>query len=67
MAYRRRRWTAPITAGLLAYGVGVAGLVVVLTGDVSSARRWFFAVAAVGIAIAAPLIVRARRRRLRRM
>ena len=63
MAYRRRRWTAPITAGLLAYVAVIAGLVVVLTGDVGSARRWFFVVACLGGLVLGTVIVRVRRQR----
>lgn len=58
---RRRRWTGSITAGLGAYVVAFSVLVVLLSGDVSSSRRWFFIVAALGALFLVPLILHARR------
>ena len=63
---RRRRWTGPVTAGLGAYVVAMAVLVVLLSGDVNSSRRWFFTVAALGVLVLGFFIVSARRRALRR-
>ncbi|HYF00348.1 MAG TPA: hypothetical protein VEJ18_15615 [Planctomycetota bacterium] len=60
---RKRRWTGPVTAGLGVYVVAMAVLVVLLSGDVHSSRRWFFTVATLGAVVLTTLIIRVRRAR----
>ena len=66
MGLHRRRWTVPISIGLAAYVTAFTVLMVLLAGDVSTARSWFFAVASLGAVVLGAAIVMVRRHRPRR-